>query len=233
MRQYCIVILNRYPELARNLVTSIRRTHKQFQNILVVCDRHQEAIDDCKQIFLPGPFVFARNVNAAMEYFPKDDIILVNDDCECVEEDFFPKLAAIADKYLNCGIMSPLIDGGVGNVLQQYPKAPIWQKVNSPEIITDSTVCFPCVFINRDLIDKIGGLDEDYVGYGFDDNDYCFRAIEAGFRTMITSSLRIKHGSGGKELHRGKNWSVSFARETDLKSNMEIFLKKHPSFRLK
>lgn len=234
MKQFCIVILNHFPELARNLVSSIRNTHRTMPKILVVCDRHNEKIDDdIAVIRTDDDFVFAKNVNLAFEniFTSCEDIILVNDDCECVENEFFPNLAAIADKYNNCGILSPLIDGGVGNELQAFPPQGVWGKIKSPEIIIDRTVCFPCVYINRELIDKIGGLDETFIGYGFDDDDYCLRARAAGFRTMITSSLRIKHGSGGAELKRGSNWSVSFARFQDPKSNIEVFLKKYPQFR--
>ena len=109
----------------------------------------------------------------------------------------------------------------------------IWSRVTTPEIITDRTICFPCVYVNREMIDEIGGLDESFTEYGFDDDDYCFRAREAGWKTMITSSLRIKHGSGGAQLVRGSNWSCSFARLPELKSNIEVFLNKYPHFRSK
>jgi len=228
MREFCVVILNRFPELARNFVKSIRQTHMHMPEVLVLCDRHQEAIDDCKQRYLPGPFIFSKNANIGFADMPNKDIILCNDDMECVEDGFFPKLAAIANKYEKCGILSPLIDGGVGNELQQYPPNKIWSNISSPEIMIDRTICFPCVYVNREMIDQIGGLDESFIHYGFDDDDYCIRAREAGWRTMITSSLRIKHGSGGSQLQRGSNWSCSFARGDDPKSNIDIFLKKYP-----
>lgn len=237
MRNYTIVILNHFPELARNLIESIRKTHKEFPKILVICDRHVTHFGgDVFHLFSAGDFVYATNANKGILSIvaQEDDIVLLNDDCECVEEEFFPKLAAIADKYENCGIMSPLIDGGVGNQFQQYPPLTVWRtKITSPEVITDLTVCFPCVWINRDLINKIGGLDETFTGYGFDDDDYCIRTREAGFRTMITSSIRIKHGAGGNQLMRGSNWSVSFARVSDPKSNMEVFLKKYPHLKIR
>lgn len=231
MRDFCVVILNRFPELARNLIESIKNTHTKMPHILVICDGHIQIVGATAIHFTScDDFVFARNVNKAFNSLVTEgkDIILVNDDCECVEQDFFPNLVAIANKYEKCGIISPLIDGGVGNELQQYPPVKVWNAVKSPEIMIDRTVCFPCVYVNREMIDKIGGLDESFIHYGFDDDDYCIRAREAGWRTMITSSLRIKHGSGGAQLMRGSNWSCSFARVEDPKSNIDIFLKKYP-----
>jgi len=233
MREFCIVILNHFPEYARNLIASIKRTHTVLPEILVICDRHQEALDDCKQRFAPGPFVFSKNTNMGFDSMPGKDIILLNDDMECVEKEFFPNLVAISYKYKDCGILSPLIDGGVGNELQQYPPVKIWKALSSPEIIIDRTVCFPCVYIKREMIDEIGGLDGTFVHYGFDDDDYCIRARAVGWRTMITKSLHIKHGSGGSQLLRGSNWSCSFAKVEDPESNIDIFLKKYPQLRAK
>lgn len=235
MREYCIVILNRFPELAHSCITSIVRCHKHLPSILVVCDRHQVALDDCMQRYLPGPFVFAKNVNVGFDSFPDSDIVLLNDDTTCVQEDFFPRLQEIAYKNPLCGILSPLIDGGVGNELQQYPEVNVWKQIKTSEIILpDRTICFPCAYIKRELIERIGGLDETFIGYGFDDDDYCIRAREVGWYTMITRSLRIQHGSGGNQLFRGSNWSSSFARlENQPESNIERFLAKYPKFRNK
>lgn len=165
---------------------------------------------------------------------PHKDVILCNDDMTCVQEDFFHRLASIANKYPRCGLMSPLIDGGVGNELQQYPANGFWPQ-GAEEIAIQGTaldsipVCFPCVYIKRKLINEIGGLDEKLIGYGFDDNDYCIRTRKAGYMTMITRQLYIRHGLGGINLDRGNNWSLSFAKEPPTKSNQEYFIKKHSS----
>jgi GT2 family glycosyltransferase len=78
------------------------------------------------------------------------------------------------------------------------------------------------------MIQNIGLLDERFTGYGFDDDNYCLRARSAGYHTGITRQLRIKHGSGGVQLDRGKNWSCSFARIKDPQSNLEVFRSIHP-----
>jgi hypothetical protein len=231
LRPYVVLILNRYPEFANRFIQSIRRTHSRKTPILVVCDRHKETLD-AQQIYAPEPFSFAKNANLGISAIEKADIILCNDDLECVEEEFFERLSSIAWKFPRAGIVSPLIDGGVGNSMQQWPPTNAWRTL--PEEIcmagcgpTSIPVCFPCVYLKRKMIDSIGLFDETFVNYGFEDNDLCIRARRAGWWTMTTKRLRIKHGSGGTELERGKNWSCSFAVEEKMTDNQQIFMKKY------
>ncbi len=227
---YGVVILSRYPEYAQRLIASAKRFHKHLPPILVVRDRNEATYrDDAFVVDGQQPFVYARNANIGFLFFGKMDVVLCNDDLEIVEDDFFPRLHSISAKWPRCGLLSPLIDGGVGNPLQRYPfgVAPPPLKIPALFRIDTGTVCFPCVLIRRLLIDKIGPLDENFTGYGFDDDDYCIRTREAGFWTMITTQLRVKHGIGGAGLNRGYNWSCSFAREPERPSNQEYFTKKH------
>jgi GT2 family glycosyltransferase len=233
-RQYGVVILSHFPEYAKKLLSTVKLTHEHLPAIVCICDRHKEILPDCNiQDFCDDEFIYARNANRGIAHLKDKDVILCNDDLECVEPDFFHKLDSVASKYPKCGILSPLIDGGVGNVLQQYPPIQQWREISVDTVAIRGTdpaslpVCFPCVWISRRMINEIGLLDENFVQYGFDDNDYCIRARKAGYLTMITRSLHIKHGEGGNYLNRGHNWSCSFAREKDRPSNAGYFFKKH------
>jgi O-antigen biosynthesis protein len=227
MNPYGIVILNRYPEYARSLLRSIELHHKNPQETVVVCDRHTEKLASC-QIFINEPFVYARNANVGIAYFgPDKDVILLNDDMEVVQDELFPDLQRIAYKYDKTGLLSPLIDGGVGGLFQRFPLDQLWHGIGSA-VSSYATVCFPCVYIKRQAIEKVGPLDEGFTGYGFDDDDYCIRMRNAGYWTVISRELHIKHGTGGNTLKRGENWSCSFAREPKRPSNREYFLQKYP-----
>lgn len=231
--QYGVVILNKYPELAQALLSSIQRTHKEPPVTLVVCDNHQTKFNGFATITADTPFVYAKNANMGIDWLENSDVILCNDDMECVEQDFFHRLASTAYKYPQCGILSPLIDGGVGNPIQKYPPVHLWKEVPKDELIVrgdriDSyPVCFPCVFLSRRMLTVVGPLDENFTGYGYDDNDYNLRARRQGFLTMVTRGLRIQHGRGGPFLDRGYNWSLSFAREPEKPSNEPYFKQKY------
>jgi len=57
----------------------------------------------------------------------------------------------------------------------------------------DAMLAFFCVLIRRRAVDQIGLLDEDY-GIGFaDDDDYCSRLHEAGWRLALAQDLVIPH----------------------------------------
>ena len=197
-------------------------------NIVIVRDRNQAKYgNDIAVIDGKEPFVFARNVNVGLQYFKDKDVIVCNDDIECNKHNFFNKLYAIAFGYPDCGMMSPLIKGGVGNALQDYYKQ--WN-TEPKEVTTKNTLCFPCVVISRRLINKIGLLDENFVGYGFEDADYCIRAYKAGFPLMITKQLYITHGNGTSGLSEGLNYSLSFAKETRDNASEKYFKEKYPEY---
>jgi GT2 family glycosyltransferase len=127
------------------------------------------------------------------------------------------------------GIFSPLIKGGVGN-----PEQSTWEVDEALGDMnfsfTERTLCFPCVYIPRPVIDAVGLLDEDFILYGFDDDNYCDRARINGFDLVVLRSLYIQHGDGREEMARGKNWSCSFATLDHVKTNQEIYLKKKLSY---
>lgn len=228
IKPYGIVIPNHYPHLAEQFISSIRATHKQMPDVVVVRDRHDATFGEgIKVIDGIEPFIFARNANIGIQYFASRNVFLCNDDLECVIDDFFPKMAKIASRYPKCGIFSPLVMGGIGNEMQQYyRKDEMWAGKPS-EVAVMSTMHFPCVMVMRRMIHRIGLMDESFAGYGWDDIDYCIRAIRAGFDTMITQQLYIKHGDGGEGVHKGKNYSLSFVREDLNNLSVDHFNRKY------
>lgn len=51
-----------------------------------------------------------------------------------------------------------------------------------------------CMLIKRELVDRIGHLDERYINAA-EDTDYCYRAIMAGYRVVITPKVIVYHKS--------------------------------------
>lgn len=225
---FFIVILNRYPYLAKNFIESIRATHEQMPDVVVVRDRNDATFgDDVKVIDGREPFVYAVNANIGMYYHSNRDVFLCNDDLECVERDFFYRLASIAKAYPKCGIFSPLVMGGIGNKFQSYHlKDEMW-KDKGNEIAICDTIHYPCVLIMRKLIRRIGLMDENFTGYGWEDIDYSIRAMRAGFDTMVTKQLYIKHGDGSEGIKKGKNYSLSFVREDLNNLSVDHFNRKY------
>src|SRR5258708_3902523 len=54
------------------------------------------------------------------------------------------------------------------------------------------SVVFACVYLKRDVLEKVGLLDEDYFCY-FEDTDYCHRAAARGYRTLCCGGVTLVH----------------------------------------
>lgn len=81
---------------------------------------------------------------------------------------------------------------------------------------------FFCVAIKREVIDKIGLLDEQFSPGNFEDDDFCFRALDAGFRLVIAEDVFIFHL--GSATHKALNLDYQKLLET----NQAKFEKKWP-----
>jgi len=77
-----------------------------------------------------------------------------------------------------------------------------------------------CVLIRRDLIEKIGGLDDRFGRGNYEDTDYCLRAFLAGYKAVVARDSFVHH-FGSRSFVDGK---VDYDRELDEK--FEIFRRK-------
>jgi GT2 family glycosyltransferase/predicted O-methyltransferase YrrM len=142
---------------------------------------------------VPDPFCFSRAVNlAAANATPGSDVCLINDDVVIQSERFVESMerALIKAKAEGFGVISPITAGGVGNQDQTWEVRPdeIW--------LTRITLCFVCVAIPRAVWDEVGGMDEDYIWYGFEDNSFCRCVVDAGWKLGVTGAAKVKHGNG-------------------------------------
>ncbi|MCJ7663018.1 MAG: glycosyltransferase family 2 protein [Desulfobacterales bacterium] len=73
-----------------------------------------------------------------------------------------------------------------------------------------------CLVMRREVIDRVGLFDEAFTLGNFEDDDFCLRAIEAGFRLGIAQDVFIHH-FGGVTLKSmdidikalfAKNWGI-------------------------
>jgi GT2 family glycosyltransferase/2-polyprenyl-3-methyl-5-hydroxy-6-metoxy-1,4-benzoquinol methylase len=71
-----------------------------------------------------------------------------------------------------------------------------WGKTQDRVLVdTDRLVSF-CLLIRQEVIDKIGLLDERFGMGCFEDDDYCLRAVQAGFRAVIARDAFVHHFGG-------------------------------------
>lgn len=231
---FAVVIPNHYEDVISPLLKSIKDTKSEYSDTYIVADGHFNnygyKLVPCTQ----QKFIYSKAANAGITASSPKDIILVNDDVRLTDDNFFHRLFELAYSDPSIGILSPIINGGCGNVYMDANRVQdTWgsQRLMYRPGLSHDYISFVCVYIKRQLVDEIGLLDENFVGYGKDDADYCIRAVSAGWKIAITRLLKVNHGIGGSNYVRGKNWNTSYARRgiSDQKTSNDYFFKKYPS----
>lgn len=211
--EFSIVIPSKNADNLLQCVLAIRKNEPDLpaERIIVIDDgdlRKKGVLHPLRVTWVEGvkPFIFARNVNLGLNA-ANSDVIVLNDDAILTTKYGFTKLAK------HCGIVSAAIDGIVGNQNQL-----VQGKGLRPE---SGVLCFVAVFIPKWIQDKIGPLDERFNGYGFEDNDYCKRAANAGIGRYIFDGCVVEHGSLTPTFRSNPNC------ESELYRAQEIFREKY------
>jgi GT2 family glycosyltransferase len=131
------------------------------------------------------PFVYARNANLGIRQVATD-VILLNDDARLLTPHGFTRMSRQVLKRPNIGICSAGIKGAVGNQSQIATRRGEFRTEMRP-------LAFICVYIRKKVFDTVGLLDERFVGYGFEDNDYCARVLAARFQLGIWHGCVVDH----------------------------------------
>lgn len=141
-----------------------------------------------------SPFIYARNINAGIVAAGDRDVILMNDDAVLVTG----TITQLMDKALELGcIVSASVRGAVNNPEQQERK---WDYSNFPResltrVLNNGYLAFVCVAIPRNIIYRIGMLDERFITYGGEDVDYCHRAIVEDIPLAVCDGCVVDHGN--------------------------------------
>jgi GT2 family glycosyltransferase len=118
---------------------------------------------------------------------------LLNNDT-VLTEGWLKELMDVADKNPDLGILNPSSNTlGQKVALKDIDKYASKIRRYAGEFIEMAQASGFCMFIKREVIDKIGYLDESYgLGY-FEDTDYSRRAKEAGFKIARIKASYVYH----------------------------------------
>ena len=85
------------------------------------------------------------------------------------------------------------VDVGYDGIAELDGFAWDWGKGHDGQMLDVHRLVGFCLLIKREVIDAIGPLDEQF-GIGcFEDDDYCLRAIAAGYRAVIAADAFVHH----------------------------------------
>ncbi len=145
------------------------------------------------------------------------DVLLLNDDARLMTKFGFTSMSFAARSRPDVGICSAAISGVVGNLNQQP-----WL-VAAGMRYEPHNLAFVAIYIPKNTFDRVGPLDEQFVGYGYEDNDYCLRVQKAGLGLSIYDGCVVEHSDAGKSSFRTKP-DISALMD----ANRELFRRKWP-----
>ncbi len=73
-----------------------------------------------------------------------------------------------------------------------------------------------CLLIKRELMARIGGLDERYGMGNYEDNDYCLRALLAGYEGRIVRDCFVHHFGGASFEAAGVDYATQIRRQWEI-----------------
>ena len=100
------------------------------------------------------------------------------------------RMVAFAEAHKDVGMMNPLCDGHGNLTIDDYAE----KVAKNGDSYMEMNQCFGfCTLIKREVIDKVGYLDETFGIGGYDDTDYSMRAGKAGYRCASVHSSYVYH----------------------------------------
>jgi hypothetical protein len=171
-------------------------------------------------IRLPVNVGFAAGCNRGIERAAGDFVLLLNPDTELAQDAFSPMVAYCRENP-SVGILGPRLlnsDGSLQLSCRHFPSH-MTSLFNRQSILTR---LFPknrfsrrylmtdwahdrieqvdwlagaCVMLRRDMLERIGGMDEGYFMY-IEDVDLCYRAHQAGYDVVYFPQVAVTHHIG-------------------------------------
>lgn len=141
-----------------------------------------------------SPFVFAQAVNTAVRASTEEVIIVMNDDAVLLTPGGLKTLAEAVMLNQDYGVVSSSVYGVACNGHILAPRIPY---AFTDNVVRDAgkMVPFICVGFRRTVFNGLGGLDERFVDYGFEDDDFCRSARVHGLKIGFIKSVVVNHGS--------------------------------------
>ena len=148
---------------------------------------------------------FIGSVNRGISFCGSEDILLLNSDTR-VFPGSIDCLCRIAQSGDDVGTITAISNNAT---IFSYPHLGLrrdslddmtWQELAAAalELNGDMTVEVPsghgfCLLIKKELLDRIGRLDESFGrGYG-EENDFCARAADLGYRNLAAAGVFVQH----------------------------------------
>ncbi len=238
-----VPVYNGFQYLA-DLFTSMEKTKVDYRLILIEdCSPDEKVLPYLEQYAKEHNHVvllknsenmgFVKSVNRALRMV-ENHVALVNTDV-IVPEGWLERLMAPIFNNAEIASVTPFTNSGTIFSFPDFAKDnSLFMGLSVAEIDTAFAKIKPryveaptgvgfCMGMNKNVMQEIGVLDEETFekGYG-EENDWCQRAINAGYKNVYAENLFVHHNHGG-----------SFPSETKqrlLRENAQKLAQKHPNY---
>lgn len=182
-------------------------------------------------VFNPNNMGYAAGNNVGIRQATGDVVILLNSDTQ-VPVGMTDRLAAHFLSNPQLGMVGPVTNAAGNEQAIFAPADSIEGKIEqglryansgSNELLTCYRMDFHCVAIARQVINKVGLLDEEFGRGYYEDFDYSLRVKQAGFNLRVAEDVFV--------YHRGSASFSKLPRETKelMKRNKKRMIRKHGS----
>lgn len=237
-------IYNGY-DFFEKLFESIPQTKMKYRLIIIndhspderVAPYLQEYADNNENVVLvenETNLGFVRSVNKGLE-ISKGHVVILNSDVEVpemwLERMVFPMIedekVASTTPYTNCGTIVSFPKIGEDNELFMGLSLKDiddeFKKIKPKYLPMPTGVGF-CMGMSKKAISDVGYLDVESFGMGYgEENDWCQRALQKGYKNVHVENLFVFHNHGGSFLSEDK--------KRYLQEHSVILEKKHPDYK--
>jgi GT2 family glycosyltransferase len=216
----------------------LKRTHYPFRLVLVDngstdgTEDYFRSIESAVVIRNDTNAGFPAGANTGMRSADGAYVVLLNNDT-IVTDGWLTRLVEAAESDETIGLVGPLTNHSKGaqligkrdfrdaQELEEYARRLATDNAGQRQL-TDCLTGF-CLLIKREVIEQIGYLDERFGIGNFEDDDYCLRARQAGYKLVIAMDCFV--------YHFGERTFLELGIEGDrwinlLSENRELFAKK-------
>lgn len=212
----CSIIIVTYNGLQENTIPcleSIFRLSGGEDYEVVVVDNHStdETPAYLKELALREPRLryqlndinrgFAGGNNDGIEVASGNIIVLLNSDTH-VTPGWLTKLRETLQADSSIGLLGP-VSNEVGNEQKIFTSGvncpdilkdgEAWIRCSKDDIFETDRLGFFCVAFRREIVEKVGLLDESYDLGFYEDDDYCIRVKRAGYKLICREDIFIYH----------------------------------------
>ena len=148
---------------------------------------------------------FAGGNNQGLEIARGRYAMLLNADT-LVGPGWLSRMIACAQRRPEFGLVGPCTNGATGVQLvpqpgyrtsEEFPSfARGWAKRHDGQWEIAHRIIAFCLLIKRDVLKRVGLLDERFGPGGYEDYDYCLRAQHAGFSAVVARDVFVHHFGG-------------------------------------